>query len=84
VRSPPSLFGRFNDLSDVLPKFRQMARGGRDPSLIEITLFGLAEDADRLKRIAETGVTRGVPMFPPQKANTVLPIIDMDQDHATG
>ena len=65
------------DLSDVLPKFRQMAQeAGRDPQSIEITLFGLAEDVDRLKRFADIGVARVVPMFPPQKADRVLPIID--------
>ena len=65
------------DLSDVLPKFRQMAQeAGRDPQSIEITLFGLAEDVDRLKRFADIGVARVVPMFPPQQADRVLPIVD--------
>ena len=65
------------DLSDVLPKFRQMAQEAeRDPQSIEITLFGLAEDVDRLKRFADIGVARVVPMFPPQQADTVLPIVD--------
>ena len=48
----------------------------RDPPSIEITLFGLAEDIDRLKRLADMGVARVVPMFPPEQADTVLPIID--------
>jgi len=65
------------DLSEIVPKFRQMALdAGRDPESIEITLFGLAANADQLKRFAEIGVSRVVPMFPPQKAETVLPIID--------
>lgn len=65
------------DVSDVLPKFRQMVQeAGRDPNSIEVTLFGLAADADRLKRFAEIGVGRVVPMFPPPKADTVLLIID--------
>jgi len=65
------------DLSDVLPKFREMAReAGRDPNAIEVSLFGLGEDVDKLKRFAEMGVTRVVPMFPPDKADTVLPIVD--------
>jgi probable F420-dependent oxidoreductase len=65
------------DIAAVLPKFREMAReAGRDPSSIEITLFGLGEDLDRMKRFAEMGVARVVPMFPPEKADTVLPIID--------
>jgi probable F420-dependent oxidoreductase len=65
------------DLSEIVPKFRQMALdAGRDPKSIEITLFGLAANVDQLKRFAEIGVARVVPMFPPQKAKTVLPIID--------
>jgi probable F420-dependent oxidoreductase len=65
------------DLAEVLPKFREMVReAGRDPASIEITLFGLGEDLDRVKRLKEMGVTRVVPMFPPEKADAVLPIVD--------
>ena len=65
------------DIADVLPKFREMAQeAGRDPDSIEITSFGLSEDVDRVKRLAEMGVARVVPMFPPEKADKVLPIID--------
>jgi probable F420-dependent oxidoreductase len=65
------------DVADALPKFREMAReAGRDPNSIEVSLFGLGEDLDRLKRFADMGVTRVVPMFPPEKADTVLPIVD--------
>jgi probable F420-dependent oxidoreductase len=65
------------DIREVLPKFRDMAReGGRDPASIEITQFALAEDPDRVKRLNEMGVARVVPMFPPEKADKVLPIVD--------
>jgi probable F420-dependent oxidoreductase len=65
------------DIAEVLPKFREMVReAGRDLASIEISLFGLGDDLDRVKRLAELGVTRVVPMFPPEKADTVLPIID--------
>jgi probable F420-dependent oxidoreductase len=65
------------DIAEVLPKFCEMVReSGRDPASIEISLFGLGEDLDRVKRFAEMGVARVVPMFPPEKADTVLPIID--------
>jgi probable F420-dependent oxidoreductase len=68
--------GRF-DIAEVLPKFRDMAReAGRDPGAIEISLFGLGENLDRVKRLAEMGVSRVVPMFPPEKADTVLPLVD--------
>ena len=65
------------DIREVLPKFVEMAReAGRDPASIEITSFALGEDLDRVKRLAEMGVARVVPMFPPEKAGTVLPIVD--------
>jgi probable F420-dependent oxidoreductase len=65
------------DIGDTLPKFHEMVReAGRDPSSIEVTLFGLGEDIDSLKRFADMGVTRVVPMFPPEKADKVLPIVD--------
>jgi hypothetical protein len=67
-----------NDVPDALPKFHAMAReAGRDPSSIEATVFGSVSDSvDTLKRIAEAGVTRVVPMFPPHKADTVLQMIE--------
>jgi alkanesulfonate monooxygenase SsuD/methylene tetrahydromethanopterin reductase-like flavin-dependent oxidoreductase (luciferase family) len=62
------------DVADVLPKFREIA--GRDPATIEITSFGLGEDLDRVKRLADLGVARVVASFSPQKADAVLPIAD--------
>jgi alkanesulfonate monooxygenase SsuD/methylene tetrahydromethanopterin reductase-like flavin-dependent oxidoreductase (luciferase family) len=65
------------DIREVLPKFRELAReAGRDPASIEITSFALGEDIDRVMRLKEMGVTRVVPMFPPDKADKVLPIVD--------
>jgi len=65
------------DVAEVLPKFREMAReAGRDPTSIEITSFGLGEDLDRVKRLADSGVVRVVASFSPAKADTVLPMVD--------
>ena len=65
------------DLAAQLPEFQKMAReAGRDPASLEVTSFGLAEDLDRLKRLKDLGVGRVVPMFPPEKSDKVLPIID--------
>jgi probable F420-dependent oxidoreductase len=65
------------DIREVLPKFREMAREvGRDPAGIEITSFATGEDLDRVQRLKEMGVARVVPMFPPEKADKVLPIVD--------
>ena len=71
---PPA--GR-GDVGEVIPKFREMAReAGRDPASIEISLFGLGENLDQVKRFADMGVARVVPMFPPEKADKVLPMVD--------
>jgi probable F420-dependent oxidoreductase len=65
------------NLAEVLPKFREMARSaGRDPANIEITSFGLAEDLDQVKRLADLGVARVVASFAPAKADAVLPLVD--------
>jgi probable F420-dependent oxidoreductase len=65
------------DIREVLPKFREMAReAGRDPAGLEITSFATGEDLDRVKRLNEMGVARVVPMFPPEKADKVLPMVD--------
>jgi alkanesulfonate monooxygenase SsuD/methylene tetrahydromethanopterin reductase-like flavin-dependent oxidoreductase (luciferase family) len=65
------------DVTEVLPKFREMVKeAGRDPASIEITSFGLAEDLDRVKRLAEMGVARVVAALPSDKAEAVLPIVD--------
>jgi probable F420-dependent oxidoreductase len=65
------------DLTVEIAEFQKLVReAGRDPASIEITSFGLAEDLDRLKRLRDLGVVRVVPMLPPEKSDTVMPIID--------
>src|SRR4051794_19387251 len=65
------------DVGEVLPKFNEMVReAGRDPGSIEVTLFGLGEDLDKLKRYAGMGVARVVAALPSEKADKVLPMID--------
>ena len=69
------------DLAEVLPKFRDMAReAGRDPATIEISSFGHGADLDKVKRLADMGVTRIVPVFPADKADKVMPLIDQWAD----
>ncbi len=65
------------DLAGVLPEFHKMVKeAGRDPASIEVSLFGLGDDLDRLKRLAELGVARVVPMFESENADKVMPVID--------
>src|SRR5229473_2024223 len=71
-----SRFKRMRESIEAMKEIWTKAEAERDPASIEISLFGLGEDLDRVKRFAEMGVARVVPMFPPEKADTVLPIVD--------
>jgi probable F420-dependent oxidoreductase len=63
--------------TDVLEQFRQMAReAGRDPQSLPITLFGAAEDADRLARLRDQGIARVVVMLPSEASDKILPTLD--------
>jgi probable F420-dependent oxidoreductase len=65
------------DVGEVLPKFNEMLKeAGRDAASVEVSLFGLGDDVDRIKRLRDMGVARVVPMFPPEKADKVMPLID--------
>jgi hypothetical protein len=60
-----------------LPDFKKMATAaGRDPATIPITIFGVAEDPDLIKRYREAGVARLVFNLPPAQADEVLPLLD--------
>lgn len=67
----------FGDESDMLPAFRQMAQeAGRDPAAIEVTLMGPTSDADKLKRLADAGVSRVVAMLPSDSTDKTMPTIE--------
>jgi probable F420-dependent oxidoreductase len=65
------------DVVDILPRFRQMAaEAGREPDSLPVTSFGLAPDAGQVARTADAGVDRVVFALPPEKADSVLPLLD--------
>ena len=67
----------YGDVSDFLPKFREMAtEAGRDPASLPITLFGAVEDADLLRRYRDMGVARVVASLPAEPADKTLPALD--------
>jgi hypothetical protein len=43
---------------------------------LPVTSFGLAPDADQIARSADAGIDRVVFGLPPEKADTVLPLLD--------
>jgi probable F420-dependent oxidoreductase len=70
------LAGR-GDILTAMAKFREMLKeAGREEASCPITLFGCAEDGDRLKRYRGLGVVRACVSLPSANADTVLPILD--------
>jgi probable F420-dependent oxidoreductase len=67
----------YGDLINVLPDARKlMVEAGRDPATLPITVFGVAEDADLIKRYCDAGVARLIFNLPSAKADEVLPVLD--------
>lgn len=68
---------QYDDVTEFLPKFREMAQeAGRDPATLSITAWGIGDDADRLKRYRDLGITRAVVSLPSETAETILPLLD--------
>jgi len=67
----------YGDVLAKLPEFRKMVvEAGRDPATLPITVFGVAEDGDLIKRYRDAGVARLIFSLPPAKADEVLPVLD--------
>ena len=67
----------YGDVIKLLPDFKKLVtESGRDPATLPITVFGVAEDADLIKRYADAGVARLVFNLNPAKADEVLPALD--------
>jgi probable F420-dependent oxidoreductase len=67
----------YGDVLTMLPDFETLcAAAGRDPKTLPITIFGVAEDLDLIKRYRDRGVARLVFNLPPSNADEVLPILD--------
>lgn len=69
--------GRGGDELSAIPKFRQMlAERDRDPDSVEISVFGVTPNAEKLKPYRDAGVTRVIFMLAPEAADKVLPRLD--------
>jgi probable F420-dependent oxidoreductase len=74
---PHSRRPQYEDVTDFLPQFRQMAaEAGRDLASVPVTVWGIPPDLDRLRRYEDQGVARGVVQLAAEKADTILPILD--------
>jgi probable F420-dependent oxidoreductase len=74
---PHSRRPHYEDVTDFLPQFRQMAaEAGRNLAEVPVTVWGVQPDYDRLRRYEEQGVSRGVVQLAPEPADKTLPILD--------
>src|SRR5438034_8098409 len=74
---PHSRRPQYEDVTDFLPQFRQMAaEAGRDLAEVPVTVWGVQPDYDRIRRYEEQGVARGVVQLAPEPADKTLPILD--------
>lgn len=68
---------QYPDVLAHLPEFRQMAvEAGRDPKTIPVSIFGVANDLDVLKRYRDAGVARVIFDVPAAKADVLTPLLD--------
>ncbi|HVC53473.1 MAG TPA: LLM class F420-dependent oxidoreductase [Stellaceae bacterium] len=67
----------YEDVTEYLPQFRQMANEvGRDLAEVPVTVWGIGEDLDRLDRYRDQGVARVVVSLPAEGRDTVMPMLD--------
>jgi probable F420-dependent oxidoreductase len=68
---------QYRDVIEKYPEFREMLKAaGRTPESCPITVYGMRENLDDLKRHREAGTERIVCEMPSAKADEVLPILD--------
>src|ERR1700687_4739354 len=68
---------QYTDVTDFLPQFRQMAAEiGRDLGEVPVTVWGVGDDYDRLRRYEDQGVARLVVSLPPENTEKTLPVLD--------
>ena len=67
----------YADVTEFLPHFRQMAAEmGRDVGEVPVTVWGVGEDVERIKRHQDQGVARVIVSLPPEPADKTLPVLD--------
>jgi probable F420-dependent oxidoreductase len=68
---------QYGDVTDFLPRFRDMAAAaGRDLADLPVTVWGAAEDAARLEHHRAIGVARVVVSLPSAGDGEILPLLD--------
>ena len=67
----------YGDVLEFLPEFNKMVtEAGRDRTTMSVSVFGVAEDVDLIKRYRDAGADRVIFNLPAAKADEVLPMLD--------
>jgi probable F420-dependent oxidoreductase len=67
----------YGELIDVLPEYnRMLAEAGRDAKSLPITVYGIREDADLIRRYRDAGIGAVIVALKAAKCDTVLPVLD--------
>jgi probable F420-dependent oxidoreductase len=67
----------YGDVLGKFAEFRKMAtEAGRDPATLPITVYGVADDLDLIKRYRDADTARLIVEVPSAKADEVLPVLD--------
>jgi probable F420-dependent oxidoreductase len=68
---------QYPDVTEFLPQFRRMAsEAGRQLETVPVTVFGVNDDPDRLRRYRDRGVARVVVSLASAGFDETLPILD--------
>ena len=69
--------GREDDLEKGIPEFRRMAEeAGREPTSLEVSVYGVGASEKVAVRYANLGVDRAVFGLPPSPRDDLLPVLD--------
>ncbi|HIM65388.1 MAG TPA: LLM class F420-dependent oxidoreductase [Acidimicrobiia bacterium] len=74
--------GDFDPAGWLTARDTECERVGRDPSEVEVSVYGAPHDRAVIEEMAQVGVDRAVFGLPPDGADTVLPILDELADMA--
>jgi len=67
----------YGELIDVWPEYQKMlAEAGRDPKTLPVTVYGIKDDLDLVRRYRDAGVHAGIVALKAAKADEVLPVLD--------
>ena len=70
-------YSAIEQLLDVLPDYSKMlAEAGRDPKTLPVTVYGVKDDVETIRRYRDAGIHAVILALKAAKADEVLPVLD--------